>query len=92
MRRFLCGIKYNSEKMQAADSSLQPDCARIAPAVTWPQSFMAPKEFKLTLDQFTRQMGELRLSHAILPAGHDDDEQKRNRHPGEPIITLKRFA
>lgn len=29
----------------------------------------------------------------FFPAGDDDDEKQRNRHhPGEPIITLRRFA
>lgn len=63
------------------------------PAVTQPQSFSSQKELRQTWDQFTRQTSELCLSHFFFPAGDDDDEKQRNRHhPGEPIITLRRFA
>lgn len=56
------------------------------------QSLFLPKEFRQTWDQFPQQMSKLRLSHSFFSAGYDDDEQQRYRHPGEPIITLRRFA
>lgn len=48
---------------KAADSSLQPGYTGSGSAVSFPQSFFLPKEFRQTRDQFPRQTSKLCLSH-----------------------------
>lgn len=57
------GWKQGPDAMQTADSSLQPGCTGSGPAVSLPQSFFLPKEFRQSRDQFSRQTSKLCLSH-----------------------------
>ncbi len=90
------GCKQGPDAMTTADSSLQPGCTGSGPAVSLPQSFFLPKEFGQTWDQFSpanEQTSPISSNtHSFFSAGDDDDEQQRYKHPGEPIITLRRFA
>lgn len=93
MSHFLRGLVHNGESAGSRQQPAARLCQRGPRCHTASKLHLAER-FKADLGS-VYPANERTLPITLLflfPAGDDDDEQQRNRHPGEPIITLRRFA